>query len=86
MGGLPRRWIFVCDNNFFIYKYFVLFNKLDLKNPLILPLYVLLLHKAIKPEWGPYFMFSATVQSFIMFWIGLKLIGVKIITEPYKYF
>jgi len=47
------------------------------KKPIILLFYVLLFHKAIKPEWDPYFMFAAMIQTFVLYWILLKFIGIK---------
>lgn len=57
--------------------FFSLIDKKDIRTPLYLLIYGWSLHKVIKPEWDPYFMFAAAIQAFILYWILLKLIGVK---------
>jgi hypothetical protein len=47
------------------------------KKPMILLFYIIILHKALKPEWDPYFMFVALMQIFIMYWFLLKFIGIQ---------
>ena len=53
----------------------------NIKKPIFLIFYVVLLHKAIKPEWDPYFMISSLIPMLILYWGLLKLIGQKRITN-----
>lgn len=57
--------------------FFELIDKNDYKKPLVLIFYIILLHKAIKPEWDVYFMLATLLQMFIMYWSLLKILGVR---------
>lgn len=53
---------------------------IDIQNyrkPMVLLFYILLFHKSIKPEWDPYFMFASVIQFYIMYWLLMKIIGIK---------
>ncbi|HES59012.1 MAG TPA: hypothetical protein ENO18_01155 [Caldithrix sp.] len=52
-------------------------DKNDYREPIVLIFYVILLHKAIKPEWDVYFMFATMLQMFILYWGLLKILGVN---------
>jgi len=52
-------------------------EKMNLSTPLGLLFYVLILHKVVKPEWDPYFFLVSLIQMFFMYWILLKVIGLK---------
>lgn len=77
-------WAYLEGGVLFIILIFVilglLFTFIDKKNhtnPIVLLFYVFIFHKSIKPEWDPYFMFASVIQIYIMYWILLKLIGIK---------
>lgn len=77
-------WVYFEGGLLFVVLIFILlgifFEFIDEHNqmkPIILLFYILILHKAIKPEWDPYFMFASVIQTYIMYWILLKLIGIR---------
>lgn len=77
-------WAYLEGGLLFIIIIFILlgiiFEQVDNKNykkPLVLVFYILLLHYSIKPEWDTYFMLSSLIQSFIIYWILLKFIGIQ---------
>ena len=49
----------------------------NIRNPLVLLFYCIFLHKAIKPEWDPYFMINSIIPMIIIYTVLLKLIGVQ---------
>jgi len=76
-------WSYLEGGIFFVFTIFLLigfiFEFIDnknLKKPIILLFYVILLHKAIKPEWDAYFMISSLIPMFIIYFGMLKIIGV----------
>ena len=77
-------WAYLEGGLFFVMVIFILLgllfefiDKKNYKNPIVLLFIILLFHKGIKPEWDPYFLFASLLQMFAMYWILLKLIGVK---------
>jgi len=52
-------------------------DKMNLFNPMVLIFYIIIFHKVIKPEWDAYFMLAGLIQTFVMYWILFKLIGMK---------
>lgn len=57
--------------------FFSMINSSELRSPIIFFLFVWCLHKAIKPEWDPYFMFSSAIQSFVLCWFLLRYVVIK---------
>lgn len=81
-------WAYLEGGILYIFFIFVIlgliFEFIDNKNikkPIFLIFYIVLLHKAIKPEWDPYFMISSLIPMIILYWGLLKLIGQKRITN-----
>ncbi|MBD3797012.1 MAG: hypothetical protein IE887_04605 [Campylobacterales bacterium] len=52
-------------------------DKKNIFKPLVLLFYAVLLHKAIKPEWDPYFMIVSLVPMLIIYWVLLKIVGMR---------
>ena len=81
-------WAYLEGGILYIFFIFVIlgliFEFIDNKNikkPIFLIFYIVLLHKAIKPEWDPYFMISSLIPMIILYWGLLKLIGQTRITN-----
>jgi hypothetical protein len=75
-------WAYLEGNIFYVFLIFIIlgliFEYIDSKNhkkPIVLLFYIILFHKAIKPEWDPYFMISSLIPMFILYWSLLKIIG-----------
>ena len=49
----------------------------NMRDPLVLLFYCIFLHKAIKPEWDPYFMINSIIPMIIIYMVLLKIIGVQ---------
>tara|TARA_R110002051_G_scaffold78899_1_gene142530 strand:- start:5906 stop:7294 length:1389 start_codon:yes stop_codon:yes gene_type:complete len=72
-GGIPYVIIiFILIGLFFTY-----IDYSNIKKPIVFFFFIWCLHKALKPEWDPYFMFSSAIQSFVTLWLVLKYFGVK---------
>lgn len=56
---------------------FEFIDRRNIKDPLALIFYAIILHKAIKPEWDSYFMISSLIPMLIIYWTLLKIIGTK---------
>lgn len=77
-------WAYFEGGVFFVFTIFLLvgliYEFVDRKNmrkPIVLVFYAALLHFAIKPEWDPYFMISSLVPMFIIYWLLLKIVGMR---------
>ncbi len=77
-------WAYLEGGLFYVVSIFILlgllFEFIDRSNqrrPIVLIFYILILHKAIKPEWDTYFMFASMIQMYIMYWVLIKFIGIK---------
>ena len=56
---------------------FARFDSRVLKSPIMVFFYVWCFHKALKPEWDPYFMFAEAIQTYVLCWFVLKYLGIK---------
>ena len=81
-------WAYLEGGLFFVVVIFlmlgIMFETIDrigykssYRNPISLIFYITFFHYAIKPEWDPYFLFSSIPQMFIMYFILLKLVGIR---------
>ncbi len=53
----------------------------DRQHPLGLLFFSIILHKSLKPEWDPYFLFTSLLEMLFIYWIALKVIGIRYIKE-----
>ncbi len=77
-------WVYFEGGILFIFLIFIIlgliFEFIDnksIKKPIILLFYIILFHKAIKPEWDPYFMITSLIPMLIIYIGLLKIIGIN---------
>jgi hypothetical protein len=81
-------WAYLEGGLFFVILIFILLGilfefidkvaiKTDYRYPMALIFYIIIFHKAIKPEWDPYFLFTSIPQYYILNLILLKLVGIQ---------